>query len=481
MWRQNAYLGNSDSDHTISDEELNADLGDDFISLNSNTRKQETFLLQQFEILGGTTNATSLPENESSLVVEDEVEMPDFCNEDGLILSQRKESAFHTDDDIISEEDDSVLLNYSITSGARILNRDVNKQDGACKWSMIHKEAEALVHLNENAFSSGSLSKEDKFCKGVRGKVKPKFSLHPNSHKDGDSLRFIASDEHFELSKVDYVPKELEKSEGGSTENANAEFSENLDTEKEKESNVLPAKVKASRAGLSKYPMAELLNDLQERNMPPGGNSKMLRTTRRKKAKFVLNRSTSPGGDAIVENEDQPELVLAGLSGCNEIKRQTMADRFHEAFAGTSFSNVESLVTTPKLSGIGLFGKLQQVMQGEKERDADFMTKSLMGAGCNDAPHSIVVKILSRYLEAKLIVCQCFVGEHIEGFQFPESSQTFLDRGRRRTIIFNTKVCSDVDLEIENLIRIHPPWKEVEMIDSHESIILSTYFSQVLM
>ncbi|XP_065861305.1 uncharacterized protein [Euphorbia lathyris] len=458
MWRQNAYLGNSDSDQSISDEELNGDLGDKFISLNSNTRKEQGLLLQRLEILGGTTNATSSHE--------------------------KKKFAFHEDEDVISEEDDYALLNYSITSGARILNRDGNlnsfrseKQDEACTWSMINKEAEALIHLNENA-----LSKENNFCKGVRGKVKPKFYIHPNSRKDKYSLRFIASDENFELSKVDYVPKELERTEDGSKKSANPEFFEDLNRENEKELNLLPAKEEASRTGLIKHPMAELLNGLQDRNVPLGGNSKMFRRTKGKKAQFVPNKSTSPGEDVIVDNEDQqPELVYTRLSGYNEMKKQTIADRFQDAFAATSFSNDGGLVSASKLSGIGLFGKLQQVMQSEKGRDADFLTKRLMGAGCNDEPHSIVVKILSRYLEAKLIVCQCFVGKHTEGFQLLESSQMLLDRGRRRTVIFNTKVCSDVDLEVGNLICIHPPWKEVEMIDRHESIILSTYFSQVLM
>jgi hypothetical protein len=33
-----------------------------------------------------------------------------------------------------------------------------------------------------------------------------------------------------------------------------------------------------------------------------------------------------------------------------------------------------------------------------------------------------------------------------------------INGGRKTTIIFNPRVCSDVDLEVGNSIRIHPPW-----------------------
>ncbi|KAF8006538.1 hypothetical protein BT93_K0746 [Corymbia citriodora subsp. variegata] len=52
--------------------------------------------------------------------------------------------------------------------------------------------------------------------------------------------------------------------------------------------------------------------------------------------------------------------------------------------------------------------------------------------------------------------------------------------GRKRTVIFNSRICNDVDLEIGNLIRIYSPWKEVQVMGYEKSIILSTYFSHVL-
>ncbi|KAH7578390.1 hypothetical protein JRO89_XS01G0375800 [Xanthoceras sorbifolium] len=62
--------------------------------------------------------------------------------------------------------------------------------------------------------------------------------------------------------------------------------------------------------------------------------------------------------------------------------------------------------------------------------------------------------------------------------QWPERFQTVVNIWER-TVIFNARICCDVDLEVGNLIRIHKPWKEVQVSGNDESIILSTYFSQI--
>ncbi|XP_059438937.1 uncharacterized protein LOC132171590 [Corylus avellana] len=114
-------------------------------------------------------------------------------------------------------------------------------------------------------------------------------------------------------------------------------------------------------------------------------------------------------------------------------------------------------------------------MQTEKERDMDFLRKLETGSNANDETSCIVVKILTRYLDAKLTVCQCSFGQNMES----GSPQIMVEGGRKRTIIFSPRVSSDVDLDVGNLICIHPPWKEVQ-VGNDESILLSTYFSQIL-
>ncbi|KAL5795259.1 hypothetical protein ACOSQ2_000079 [Xanthoceras sorbifolium] len=88
----------------------------------------------------------------------------------------------------------------------------------------------------------------------------------------------------------------------------------------------------------------------------------------------------------------------------------------------------------------------------------DFFFFSLLTAWwIPDGPSCINVKILSIYLDAKLTVCRCSSGRDTEDPQWPESFQTMVNRWER-TVIFNARVCCDVDLEVGNLIRIHKPW-----------------------
>ncbi|KAF2308030.1 hypothetical protein GH714_034600 [Hevea brasiliensis] len=368
-----------------------------------------------------------------------EVEVPDFPNDGGLIFSQRKESKHHQNEEIISDDEDDYVLANSITSSDRKLNKDSNlhilrseKQDEACTWSMISKEAEALNHLNEQSLSSFSaFSKANKSCKGSVGdKEKLKFSLRIKSHKDGLFHSFIPEDENVTSSKALDAPEQLEPIEDETIENSNLEFLEDFHGENGRPLKVAPADVEAIGNGLIEHSMAELLEGLQDRNVLQRGNSKM--KNKGKRAQLMVKKNVSPLGDRIIDDEEKPEQVITGSSiddeanyqnldlANPEMKRQSMADRFQEALAATSFSNDDGAhVAAAKLSGIGLFRKLQQVMQSEKER-ANF---------------------LKRYRWELA----------------PVGSQKLVDREREGTIIFSPRICGDVDLEVGNLICIHPP------------------------
>ncbi|TKY47872.1 hypothetical protein E2542_SST29933 [Spatholobus suberectus] len=95
--------------------------------------------------------------------------------------------------------------------------------------------------------------------------------------------------------------------------------------------------------------------------------------------------------------------------------------------------------------------------------------------GCID------VKIISRFHDGKLTVCHCSFGKYTKNFLLQDNSKGMGFGGSessQSTIIFSPRVCNDVDLEVGNLIRIHPPWKEVQV--GNDNIILCTYFSEIL-
>ncbi|KAJ6404232.1 hypothetical protein OIU84_012418 [Salix udensis] len=477
MWRQNTFPGKSDSDHSISDEEdLEGDLRENCVSLAGNTLKEEAWELQsRLDMLRGM-NAQSCGNRIRNLASEkktnvnvDELEMPDFPDDDTFFFSPRKGSAHDSKDELDSDDEDKyALLKYSIMSND----------------TKFDKEAETLINLNENALSSHSAhSKGTKSRKGIRGKSKPKFAFHFQSLKDGLYQPFISKDTNPITFKVDDGPERSETIENKNLENISPASHEEFCGENVNLPEIKPVEDEALSHGFVDHSMAELLDGLQDKNIQPRGNPKWYSRTKSRRGHIVMKRSMSLLGDRIIDDEDQPELMASGSSSDDEtdhqninlagleMKKQTITDRFQEALAATSVSDEGVIFAAAEPS--------RQVMQTEKERDTEFLKKLQMGASPNSEPCSIVVKILSRNFDAKLIVCQCTFGENIKDSQSPESSKTFVDRRRISTVIFSPRVCSNVDLDLGNLICIHPPWKEVQVIGSDEFVILTTYFSHV--
>ncbi|KAL5858781.1 hypothetical protein ACOSQ4_000077 [Xanthoceras sorbifolium] len=432
------------------------------------------------------------PKRQTRVSFEDEVEMPDFPDDSGFIFSPRKASICNSDEEVISDHEDNNVL-FKVTPGGKMSHKDevhnfvCGKQDGESTWSAVSKETEALICLNENVFCSSSHSaytKTNKSCKGIKSKSKPKFSFRFQLHKGGLSPTLISKNDNSLPSEVDKVPGKLKTIDQEECSIIN--ILEDLHGNKAEQSESVPTEVEDLHWS-SKRTMADLLDGLQDNSSLLRRNSKMYTSATKKKVQAVEKR-ISLLGDRTIDSEDLPEFVDSRSSSDDEVnyqnlklvvpemKKQTIADRFQEALGATS-SDAVMLMAVPRPSGIGLFGRLQQIMQSEKSIDEDFLKLQLM-VKPNNGPSCINVKILSIYLDAKLTVCRCSSGRDTEDPQWPESFQTMVNRWER-TVIFNARVCCDVDLEVGNLIRIHKPWKEVQVSGNDESIILSTYFPQI--
>ncbi|XP_031258827.1 uncharacterized protein LOC116116925 isoform X2 [Pistacia vera] len=476
MWRQKTCPGDPDSDQSISDEEdYNVDLRDNCVSMCGRQDKEEGLQLQsRLDILRGTYDinygrefSSSSTQKQSSVSCEDEVEVPDFPDEDNFMFSRRKASTCNTDDEAISDDEENVLLKVSVTSGVKTFHKDgvhnflSGNQDVENSCSTVGKEAEAPIQSNEIAISSSShsaYSKANKSCKGIKSKSRPKFSFHFQSHKDGNGVP----------SKVHEVPERLETA--NSREHSIAELFEDFYGEKPKKSEIVSAEVEDLHF-YGECSVAELLDGLQDRTSLLKRNSKKYSRSRGEKIQ-VVKKSKSPLEDRAIVTEDLPERMSGSSddeanhqnvkTAFPEMKRQTIADRFQEALGATS-NDATALVTVQRTSGVGLFGKLQQVMQSEKLKDMNFL--NLQSRASPNNPSCMDVRILSRYLDAKLIVCRVSSVKDIESIKWPEFNKTTVNDGRERTIIFNPRVCCDVDLEAGKSIRIHPPWKEVQVTE----------------
>ncbi|KAL1156376.1 hypothetical protein V6Z11_A08G087700 [Gossypium hirsutum] len=474
MWRRNAFQENPDSDQSISDED---DFDDDFrencASLGDRLEKEkeERFQLQsRLETL------------------KEDVEVPDSSDEGNCFPSEklcRRVSC----EELVSDGEENVMRSKTfIASGAKESDHSYGIKDGNGEnaWSMVTKEAEALINLDKSSFSSAS--KADKSCKGAKSKIKPRFSFCFQSHKGWSAT----SDNENEVStKAGEMPERLKASDHGTLEHSIAEVLEDFNGEEENRLEIVPADVEAHGHGFIEHSMAELLDDLQDNTSLLRGNFKMHSRARGKRVQAALKRSICSLGDRTIESEDLNEPFSGGSSSNDEadyqnlklaipeIKKPTISDKFQEALGATSLTAEGTFIPTPGAFSTGLFGKLQQIMQQEKETDTHFLMKLQNGASFKNEPSCIAVNIVSRYLDAKLTVCYCSFVKTIEGILQPESPKILENEGQKVTVIFNQRICANVDLEIGKLICIHPPWKEVDVTGDGEKTILSTYFSDI--
>ncbi|MCL7044590.1 hypothetical protein MKW94_019523 [Papaver nudicaule] len=368
--------------------------------------------------------------------------------------------------------------------------------DEASTWSTVNKEAEELIILHGNTDSSSSRTatiEAKKIVKGTRGKAKPKFSIHFLSHKGESSLPSIVKDENEKLRKVGPIQEGLEDLEDIVMEYSMTDPQQDLVEENNKRSE---AQVHANLSALEhrdiEHSVSELLDGLQEKNGPVGRTttkpnirtkSKKHQITR-KRNMYQLDSSldiedpAEPMDDDTSSEDEEAKLLIHGQNQLRvatlESKEQAMSDRFYEAFNETTEDDCRTRFLSINHTG-GYYSRLQQVMQTEKQRHAEFLKRLLEMSG---EDKSICVKIMSRCLEAKLTVCECSCQEINKNSHCgsPESSMNF---GLKTTIVFNSRMCSDVEIEVGNVIRIYPPWSEVQVMGKNKSVILCTYFSLI--
>ncbi|CAI9778490.1 unnamed protein product [Fraxinus pennsylvanica] len=462
MWRKNRLSDNIDSDQSISEEEetLEGDWSENCISLGGPMdNKGEIQVLSQFEKLRDSYQldptekmSTSYCERQVGFCVDDEVEDPVFNDENDSVRHPRISACFSNEGTSylptvasISNSDEEITFDDEKVS-LHTLGR-VKRDDGGT-WSKASQEVEALVRIYENSgcsSSGGAFVKENKSFKGGgREKAKPKFSFG------------------FQSSKEDLPLVVRHKNENG-TSLDNISLPDQLDAASDRDVN----------QSIDEHSMAEFLDCFKERSGLLQGSSKMDIGKRGRNPQIIPNRNSSPSGDRSMDGDDLIEALGNRMSSDDEenpqsvksnIPSRTMVDQFQEAFGTVPVSDERPHLVLPRPLGCGLFGRLQQVIQSEKERDSEYLKNLCAEDSSKDQRDCIAVRILSRSLEAKLTVCSCtFIGDG-ESSYWGENLQTEMKSGGRTlTIIFNSRICSDVDLEVGNLIRIHYPWKKIQV------------------
>ncbi|KAK4418161.1 hypothetical protein Salat_2228800 [Sesamum alatum] len=503
MWRRNAlrFENNAqedqDSDQSISEEEegLEAERRGNTISLGgAGDNKGGMQVLSQLELLRGSyelhspeKEAISSHERKVGYHIDDEVEDPLFNDGDDTNLCQRIAVATQTlsneriaclptmasvsdsDEEIVSDDE---KIHPPVLRSVR------ENVGGTC--SEASGEVEGLIRLNDNPSCSSShvvFVKEKRPSKGAgySTKAKPKFLFRS----------------HSQISKPDEVSAVAGEDMGKYIDESELIFHEK--ESKQPEKYIDPSEL-AHKYDLKEHSMVEFLDCFKERSDLPLGSPELI-TERERRAQMVLERNGSSFGCRNLDDDDDlPEDLDSGLPSCSDdeenpqrlnsmIPRRTMVDQFHEAFGMVSaIDERPHLAFLDRSGSSGVYGKLQQVMLSEKEKDMDYLKNISAGISFKDERLHISVRILSRSLEAKLIVCSCTsVGGGKKSYWEDKLQMRMKGVATTLTIIFNTRICSDVELEVGSLILIHPPWKEVQVKvkGKDEIILLCSYFSQV--
>lgn len=385
------------------------------------------------------------------------------------------------------------------------------RRDGKSTLPKVSAECKSGVFLNKDAGSSSSYSASSKLnrsSKGSRGKSKPKFLFQSrpltkdfalvvhDTCETSTPLSVLPLNVELDMQRnnieslddllEDFGGKEIQQFEEDFGGNDIQQFEEDFGGNEiqQFQKHLVPSEV-AVVHDPNEHSMAEFLDHFQHTSSRPQGNSRMLQT-KRQGSRILQKRNLLLLGDRNMSNGDQPEALDSDPSTDEDeipqilkpaIPQRTMADQFHLALGAVS-TNERLSIARPRQ--FGLSGKLQQLIQCEKDRDTYFLEKSQTHDASSGAKNFIDVRILSSSLEAKLTVCFCALHGDEEGSECLSNPQKRKGTGGRKlTIIFNSRICKDIELEIGNFIRIHQPWKEVHVNEKDEAIILCAYFSQI--
>ncbi|GFP85630.1 nuclear transcription factor y subunit b-5 [Phtheirospermum japonicum] len=454
---------NHDSDQSISEDEedLEGERTGNAISLDgSRNNKDAMKVMSQLEILRDSYEFHS--------------------SEKGTISSHERKGGYHMDDEVeisLSDEGDGsrhyprithtkpnegMIYVPTMTSISHSDEEKTNpptlrraRENVDSTWSEASREVEALVCLNENPSCPSSHGG------GGGKKFKPKFVFRQQS--------MVVSDRHGRASSDNSPPTD---EIGGEADEEMDEFMAESqliyhDKESEQPENHIFPFEPAHKHDSKGHSMADFLYSFEESSKQLQGNS----GNPDEDDTLEALDSGSPSCSDDEENHQNLKLVMP---------TRTMADQFHEAFGTVAVIDERPHLTFSRSLCNGMYGKLQQVMQSEKERDMGYLKSPSSETGFKDERMCISVRILTRALEAKLIVCSCSRVEDGKNSCMDSNFQmNTKDVVRTLTIIFNPRICSDVELEIGNLICIRSPWREVQVKGKNDVIYLCSYFTHV--
>ncbi|VAI48620.1 uncharacterized protein LOC125514323 isoform X2 [Triticum urartu] len=324
-------------------------------------------------------------------------------------------------EDPISDEDvqpTRLSLACATTKKREDDNRMAGHNESAI-WDEVQEEADELAHVHKDPHAHSVSLLSAGTSKRSKCENKLKFSIRGfNSILSGVKSENSYAGEQEVLSGMRPAK---------AIETMMAEQFENIDEETETEELPPDFAHPTKNANIS---VAELLEDLQDRSassvrtpfsihqQTEAKEGKPKVSTSGKKILALLGQrdldSEEHSEHAIGEtsSEDEAEdTVRNNLTMVNkDVKgnRKTMSDLFQEAFTAT---DMEGTALPMRSTGAGYYGRMQQIMQMEKDRHAEFSRQYNRARDYLGDSKGVTVQILSRSLEGKLTVCLCLLKE----------------------------------------------------------------------
>ncbi|XP_057549715.1 uncharacterized protein LOC130827861 isoform X2 [Amaranthus tricolor] len=402
---------------------------------------------------------------------EDEVEVPDFhksnvdCNVGSDSISSKPDGSSFVPDEWMSDVKKRSTSSNSEHNVSAVLDRYTKGNENQvepCTSSAVYGENRRLEQMSKNAgwLMGDPLFLEDK---NLGGMCTAKRRLSRSQERKQGAFSSVWKDKNPNPVCDDELLDDVEACDDLPIDYTSLLQPEKCDGKTSKSSLALQLEAVVQQDH-HRHSMAERFDNLRGRNTNLLFKSK--KESRRKGLvrRNVMNNMSASAKD-VTSDEDPCEDLHSESSTDNEDNGQstelavvesewkTMADKFQEAFECASMDALRPFVI-PKQSRSGLFGRLQHIMLEQKEQDAEFSKKVQTEVWPKDEAKCIDVKILSRSFEAKLSVCCCSLVENEENSLQNPQQERF---GKMWTVIFSSRVCGDVDLDVGNLIRIHPP------------------------
>ncbi|BBN15793.1 hypothetical protein MPTK1_7g00890 [Marchantia polymorpha subsp. ruderalis] len=204
---------------------------------------------------------------------------------------------------------------------------------------------------------------------------------------------------------------------------------------------------------------------------------------RRSRSARNVEKSQSAYKDEPLEDIDNDEIFSAqepstskSVSVAPSTAPTSISERFRDALSSAPLE-------TTNTNSFGLSARLQTVLLAQKSKQM-FFTKSLQRKQqVENLALCLEVVIRGSIEEAQLTTCRCEVLRSPEDWDNESHHKHGVANGTEKPLsvdIIFSKISSALELQVGQVVRIHPPWQDVPRAGLASRLIICTFFCELL-